>query len=250
MESKAEDTAPIQFDTATPQAGGGPPGGMTCAGCNRILTTEYFDVNGTIVCQDCRHAVAEHAETPRELGVLVRAAVFGVVAAVLGAALYYAVLALADLQIGIVAIAIGYMVGYGIRMATGGRGGRRFQIVALVLTYWAVGLAYTPLIFTAARAEAQQTTETKQADLKDAPARLRSRNDAPPSLGIVRVLFVVLLLSFTLPVYVVMASMPGGLISAAIIGFGMRQAWVMTGAPVLQISGPYRVGSTGQGMNL
>ena len=34
------------------------------------------------------------------------------------------------------------------------------------------------------------------------------------------------------------------LISAAIIGFGMRQAWLMTAAPQLVITGPYRIGSS------
>ena len=37
--------------------------------------------------------------------------------------------------------------------------------------------------------------------------------------------------------------MPGGLITAAIIGFGMHQAWRMTAAPQLTITGPYRVGT-------
>jgi hypothetical protein len=37
------------------------------------------------------------------------------------------------------------MVGYGIRLGTRGRGGRRFQVIALVLTYWAIGLAYSTL---------------------------------------------------------------------------------------------------------
>ena len=37
--------------------------------------------------------------------------------------------------------------GLRVRKGAGGRGGRRFQILAVVLTYWAVGLAYTPLAF-------------------------------------------------------------------------------------------------------
>jgi hypothetical protein len=44
-----------------------------------------------------------------------------------------------------------------------------------------------------------------------------------------------------LPVLVVFGSMPGGLLSALIIGIGMRQAWQMTAVPPLQISGPYRI---------
>jgi ABC-type uncharacterized transport system permease subunit len=42
-------------------------------------------------------------------------------------------------------------------------------------------------------------------------------------------------------VLVVFGSLPGGLISGAIIAFGMQQAWRMTGVPTLTISGPYRI---------
>ena len=45
-----------------------------------------------------------------------------------------------------------------------------------------------------------------------------------------------------LPVLVVIGSLPSGLISAFIIFIGMRQAWKMTGAPVVKVLGPYRVG--------
>jgi hypothetical protein len=47
-----------------------------------------------------------------------------------------------------------------------------------------------------------------------------------------------------LPVLAVVSSLPGGLISAAIIAFGMQQAWRMTGVAALQISGPYRIAAT------
>ena len=50
-------------------------------------------------------------------------------------------------------------------------------------------------------------------------------------------------LSFALPVMMVLGSLPGGLISAAIIAFGMQQAWRMTGSPQIQISGPYTIGA-------
>jgi hypothetical protein len=49
--------------------------------------------------------------------------------------------------------------------------------------------------------------------------------------------------SLALPVLVVIGSLPGGFISAAIIAFGMRQAWRMTAAPQVQIAGPYRIGA-------
>jgi hypothetical protein len=46
-----------------------------------------------------------------------------------------------------------------------------------------------------------------------------------------------------LPVLTVVGSFPSGLISAFIIFIGMRQAWRMTGAPRLEVRGPYRVGA-------
>jgi hypothetical protein len=163
----------------------------------------------------------------------VRAAIFGVGAAIAGAILYYGVIAITNLEIGIVAIAIGYMVGYAIRRATGGRGGRRLQILAIVLTYWSVGLAYTPVAFKQL-AKAEQTTTSTDTT--------REVEDALTGSQLVIALAFVAALTVVLPVMVVFGSLPGGLISAAIIGFGMAQAWRMTAAPTLVVSGPYRIG--------
>jgi hypothetical protein len=52
----------------------------------------------------------------------------------------------------------------------------------------------------------------------------------------------VLLAAFVLPVYSVVQSMPLGLLRALIIAIGLRQAWTMTAAHTLAISGPYKVG--------
>ena len=75
----------------------------------------------------------------------------------------------------------------------------------MVLTYLSVALAYAPLT----------------------PAAVQN---FPPLL-------------LALPVLMVVGSLPSGLLSAFIIFIGMAQAWRMTAAPILQISGPYRVGS-------
>jgi len=109
--------------------------------------TQYYHVNDKPVCESCRGVVMSAAATPRTTGPLIRGGIFGLGAAIAGAAIYYAVIAIANLEIGIVAILIGYMVGYAVRKGAGGRGGRRFQILAVVLTYWSVGLAYAPLAF-------------------------------------------------------------------------------------------------------
>lgn len=245
MESKS-----LQFETAIPMPSDAATShqGVTCAACQRAILDEYFDVNAQSVCESCRNQLAQHAETPRGWSVLAKAGLFGFVAAILGAIVYYAVIAITNFEIGIVAIAIGYMVGYGIRTATQGRGGRRFQVIALVLTYWAVGLAYTPFVFgeIAKQDVSQQASTNTTAPVTSAPvtpADTPDASDAADALNLPLALAIVLGITFALPVMTVFSSLPGGLISAAIIAFGMHQAWRMTAAPQLQITGPYRIGA-------
>jgi hypothetical protein len=241
----ADDAQALQFETAIPLEGAANalvgPDGVTCRTCQQAIPDEYFDVNGQPVCAPCRQALEQHAEPPRGAMPIARAALFGLGAAVAGAILYYAVIAITNFEIGLVAIAIGFMVGYAIKKGTHGRGGRTFQVIAVVLTYWSVGLAYLPLVIAGMR-EPQASVQSGASDAgTPAPAPAQSPADGDINLPVA----VVYLGGFTLalPVLLVFGSLPGGLISAAIIGFGMRQAWVMTAAPQFTISGPFRVGT-------
>ena len=168
---------------------------------------------------------------------LARACLFGFGAAIVGAVLYYAVIAITNFQIGLVAIAIGYIVGYAVHRGAGGRGGRRFQVLALVLTYWAVGLAYTPLAF---QEMSQETQEASPAAEAAAPVS-EDASDATSDSSFAFAMLMLLAFTVALPVLSVVGSLPSGLISAAIIAFGMHQAWRMTAAPNVEITGPYRI---------
>jgi hypothetical protein len=254
------DGGELQFDSVVPRAeSAAAPTSRQCILCRATFESEYFDVNGQHICRACSEKVAHHAATPRGIGVLARAAGAGVVAAILGAVLYFAVLAISGFEVGLVAIAIGYMVGYGVRIGTRGRGGRRFQVLALLLTYWAIGLAYSSLALKEMITPRTQDASAAISGPKSDDAVRPVAPDAPSSgagstlneergsmtggrflLGLLQLLA----FTFVLPVLVNVGSLPGGLISAAIIGFGMMQAWKMTAAPVLTVSGPYRIGTT------
>jgi hypothetical protein len=249
------DAAPsLQFDTVLPAHApdaGVAPAGVTCAACARPVADQYYEANGASLCGGCQRTVADLAVTPRGAVTFTRAALLGLVAALLGAVLYYAVLAFAHLEVGLIAIAIGYMVGYAIRLGTRGRGGRRFQVLAVVLTYWAVGLAYVPFTFGGGPEEAPTAatgSATPAAPAPPPPTHTEAA-EAPfePASGLWLSLLVVLAFTFALPVLIVAGSLPGGLISAAIIAFGMHQAWRMTAAPQIVITGPYRIGAAGSG---
>jgi hypothetical protein len=220
---------------------------VICVGCQTSIETEYYDVNGSIFCSRCRTAVESAAETPRGIIPLITAGAFGLGAGVIGAVIYYAVMAIAHLEIGIVAILIGYMVGYAVRKGARGRGGLRFQVLAVGLTYVSIALAYTPIAVTGAidAARKAQKASATTASSRGTAAATDSFRAAPakPSGGRLLAFVFLLALIGALPVLVVLGSLPFGLISAIIIFIGMRQAWRMTGAPWLQILGPYRVGA-------
>jgi hypothetical protein len=222
---------------------------VTCAACQASIGTEYFDVNGSVVCSRCRTVVESAAETPRGIVPLMTAGVYGLGAGIVGAAIYYAVIAIANLEIGIVAILIGYMVGYAVRKGAHGRGGLRFQVLAVVLTYASIALAYTPMVFKQAfetAPSAQNAPAGTTSKDSNAPASTEDSRVATTKPSGRRVVFAFVMLAAliaALPVMVVFGSLPSGLISAFIIFIGMKQAWRMTGVPSLQIQGPYRVGA-------
>jgi transcriptional regulator with XRE-family HTH domain len=233
----------LQFDHAVTDAPQLPAGGVAvaCSACQTAIDTEYFDVNGCVLCDRCR-AVAESAtETPTGIEPFIVASVLGLGAALAGAIIYYAVIAIANLQIGYIAILIGYMVGYAVRKGARGRGGRRFQLLAVALTYFAICLAYTPVVvkqITQANREATRTAATAGA------AATPTAIPKPTAPRLLWSLLALLLFVFALPVLVVWGSLPSGLISAFIIFIGLRQSWKMTAAPQVQVFGPYRVGGT------
>ena len=266
------DSQALQFDrvvTESPSSPDSSAPAVACAACHTSIDTEYYQINGSAFCDRCRQEILAMAETPRGIAPLLTAGLYGLGAGIVGAAIYYGVIAITNFEIGLVAILIGYMVGYAIRKGARGRGGRRFQVLAVALTYASVALAYAPLAVKGAL-EADQTAQeapvspgtastgsTGTTTVAGVPIETRglprqsgeaatagAEEPSPPAEGSLLLATVFLLgIVAILPVLVVAGSFPSGLISALIIFFGMRQAWTMTGAPSLEVAGPYRVGS-------
>ncbi len=263
------DAEALQFDRAVPlstDAAGNSGPSLTCASCKNEIKTDYFTVNGVTLCETCKDAVQQQAASVRDWPNVMRATLFGFGAAIAGAIIYYGVIAITDFEIGIVAILIGYMVGYAMRKGARERGGRRLQVIAIALTYFSVALAYLPLAMRGAQrsgSESGLTSDSAQvltpstdsaiagADTENATGEATAQSRvSSDSLalettfdGTVRAIGLLLVFSLTLPVFVVFGSMPSGLISALIIGIGMRQAWKMTGVPDLETHGPFKVGA-------
>lgn len=115
-----------------------------CKSCNQQAVGSYYRINGALACERCKGQL--EAELPKDShAAFVRGLIFGVSGAILGLILYSAFGIITGLEIGYISLAVGYIVGKAVRMGSRGIGGRRYQVVAVVLTYAAVSLSAIPI---------------------------------------------------------------------------------------------------------
>lgn len=243
----------LQFDSA--EAAGAKPSGPVCALCQKPITTYYFEAGGQVVCSQCKRQVEASNVSGVAASGFFRATLFGFGGAIAGAAVYYGVLAATGYEIGLIAILVGFMVGYAVRLGAGGHGGRRYQIMALMLTYFAIGSTYVPLVMREMSNPPADSILAAAAQDSIAPASARDRPAAQGDVAsdtaavtatrISPVLAIVglALLAAAMPILVVISDFPSSLISALIIGFALHQAWRMNGRVSITFTGPFKVGA-------
>ena len=192
----------LQFERADFTA----PVAAQCSGCQQPLLGEYFSANGQVLCAGCAESLrAQLGGTGSRAGRFLQAALFGGGAALLGGAIYGAVMAYEGGQWAIISIGVGIIVGKAVRWGSGNRGGPRYQLLAAVLTYAAIAGAYA---------------FDQYHDLV-----------APDSEDLVALLFK----AYRLPFERGMENILGMLI----IAFGVYQAWQMNRGIDLEITGPH-----------
>src|SRR5262245_22901911 len=197
------DASELQFDRAEFQ---GARDSAVCAVCGRGILGSYFQVNGRMTCEACRDRVEASFNEGSSAGRFVRALGAGIAAAVAGAAVYYAIAALTGYEFGLIAIVVGVGVGAAVRWGARGRGGWRYQTLAMALTYLSITATYIPPIVSAVlerdragHASLQQaSTASSQSDATAAPADAGSTqaadSQAPRRLGLGGVLIAIVLL--------------------------------------------------------
>jgi hypothetical protein len=267
----------LNFDRVESASGSENSAPNQCANCGKALGATYHTANGAPICSSCRGKLQTASAPLRDPGVLFKAILFGFGASIVGAIIYYAVMRYLNLEIGLVAILTGWMVGKAMHGATGGRGGRLLQVSAGVLTYISVAMAYFPFAVASVQeqiasapieptdvapaverlvdsatiaavvdsmnaAAARDTSAAKLDDVVLTDADLRAlRDENAPAVNPILGLVILLGLAFALPILSILGSLPGGLISAAIIGFGIMQAWQLTGSPKIHFEGPFKL---------
>jgi len=134
MEEKMSDGVP-QFTTAEYS---GSANNTACKSCGQPISGAYYQVNGALTCSACAQQIKDQMLKDSHAA-FARGVLFGSAAAVLGLVLYVTVALTTGLIIGFVSLAVGYMVGKAIIMGSGGLGGRRYQIAAVIHRRFLVG---------------------------------------------------------------------------------------------------------------
>ena len=266
---------PLRFDA--------PAGAAVCSKCATPIGAYYYEAGGAIYCAPCKRASEEAAGGGAASGGggMGRAALHGIGAALVGALGYWLFIKVTGLDWALISIGVGIFVATAVRNASGGRSGRRYQVLAVALTYFAIGGAYAPLLVegvmeaAAKKRGAAVSGDSTTAAVDRAPEGVATAASpgsgtgrqgdagaaARPSSGDVRdafdkaspgrAAFVVALVAIAValagPVLVVaFGGFPGALINVAIIGFALQRAWLMTGAAAvaasgLAFTGPYKL---------
>jgi len=87
-----------------------------------------------ILCANCASTVEQALEAETKDPNLPVAILLGIVAAIAGGLIWYAIVALTNYQLGIVAVGIGYLVGVAVLFGAGKKRGPALQAIAVVIT--------------------------------------------------------------------------------------------------------------------
>lgn len=180
-----------------------------CSFCGTLLHPDYWLVGTKLACGGCAQRGRMEVGASDSTGAFVKAAAFGIGAGVAGGVAYYAITAWSGWRIGILAAFVGILVGRAVRIGSGGIGGRRYQVLAVVVTYLAVASTYwAPIlgVFGAPR------------DAKTAVLLFRLLLTAPFLGGFAAIL------------------------GWVILGFAIFEAWRINASVELSIRGPFRIG--------
>lgn len=250
---------PLSFDAKAA------PAAATCSRCGTALRGSYHMIGESMACAKCRYAAQSKQQEGGDGGAVMRAIGYGLAAAAIGALVDYVFAKMTGDDFPIFVILVAFAAGKAVRMASGGHGGRKFQVIAMAMAYIAMGAAYMPLMvstagkaaevararvlaeskarvdsITAANPEGTELDSVSAAALARAQASLRKVKDFKVSFNAAATLF--LLALFGAPLLVSLASPIYGLF----IAFALYRAWRMNAGDgsspqQVTVSGPFRL---------
>ena len=242
----------LQFNTAEPasvvvEVGGG---GQNCVACKQPITDEYYALQDMTLCPNCCAQVLAPPAGNSAIRVIA-ATLMGLGAGLVGALIWFVVRRVANMELGLVALVVGYFVGKAVRKGSGNRGGLGYQILAVVLTYCCIAANYMPdiveriLVLRNEAAVAKAAKGNPPAGAVVNPAAGGNRKAGKLEIGVaerIELYARIGIFAFRKALIIPFRGGAQNIIGLLIIGFALWEAWKFNAYRQLPISGPYRLG--------
>ena len=190
------------------------PGTERCRFCGNAVAGEYFRINSQMACSTCGSRIQAGMPTDTHAA-FARALLFGVGAAILGMAVYAGFVIATGITLGYLALGVGWLVAKGMMKGSNGVGGTRYQIVAVLLTYFAISTAAIPIAVGFVMKSGHTVNWADHIDT------LLMLGVASPFMAIAR----------------------GRILTAVIVFVGLSIAFRLTAAKPMAVDGPFNVGA-------
>ena len=217
-----------------------------CWLCSSSIPGKYYLINGKMACYTCARQASEGQPANCDAA-FARSLNYGIAGAIIGLILCTASALLTGWTFGCFSLAAGCLVGACMKKGSNGVGGRRFQVVAVLLTYAAISLAAIPVGISNALknhvpgAIVRHIVNPVEIDTYSSDASDASPASTPSAAEAVSAQLHQLVIHGLASPFLEFA---GGNIAGAAIGLfvlfvGLRIAWTTTRARTLAVFGPY-----------
>src|SRR5687768_10506923 len=157
---------------------------MWCSECRAPMRTQYFALNERPICAKCRPQFAKMIARGVGTAAMRRAVTQGALTTLLGAAaLAIGVIVFPFFRLPIV-VGIGWFMGKRIMAAVDGYGGRRYQYLAVGLTYLAILLGSLVPAIKRANDDPKRRAAIVAADIRTLATQQQQLNEEFEALGI------------------------------------------------------------------
>jgi len=119
---------------------------LTCSSCGSSLSvSQAVNIKGKrktdpnmVLCTNCADQAEQAFQAETEDANLQGAALLGLLAAVLSALIWYGIVVVTDYQLGIIAVAVGWLVAQGVIFGAGRKRGSSLQAISVIITIGAM----------------------------------------------------------------------------------------------------------------
>ena len=227
--------------------------GDVCKSCHQAISGAYYRINGSLACERCTTQLQTQLPKDNHAS-FVRALMFGIGAAILGLIGYAAFSIITGIQIGYISLAVGWLIGKAMRTGSRGIGGLRYQIAAALFTYAAVSMAAIPIYLsqvnklkatkppqaqTAPATPGASTGDSESDESASSSGTAAATAHPKPRINPFVAIGLLALLGLASPFLELQAPFHG-VIGLIILFVGIRFAWQQTGAPKIDIVGPFQ----------